>query len=162
MSSCAGARRHTAALTMLAMGLTASALGLALANESDAAEVRAAMAVTAVIVDSVTIQVEPGAPRFIITARDIRAGYVDVTAGPRVTTKAPLLVELRPTSEIVRSVTAHPQGRPAEFDSDGATRLYIGAAGAAGGAHLQYRIKLAPGLRPGTHDWPVSITLLPM
>lgn len=132
---------------------------------AEAAEARAFMAVTATVVDSVSIRAVHQAQNLVITAEDVGRGYVEVAAGSRfeIGHNGLCLFEFRPLGDIFRSVrVSGPEGLTAEFGSGGGTMLQKSAGRESATVAVNYRFQLAPGVRAGAYNWPLSLTVLPM
>lgn len=143
--------RLAPALTLqrrLAIAALCSAL-IPAARDADAAQTRAYLAVSATIVDTVSIRALYQAASLIVTAQDIERGYVDVPAGSRfeIRNKGACLFEFRPVADIFKSVTVSGVDGAAELGAGGGTLLQRPGGGAVG---VSYRFALASGLRPAS------------
>ena len=134
-------------------------------GESEAADVRALMTVSATVVDTVSIRTVHQAENLVITAQDIERGYVEVPAASRfdIRNKGPSLFEVRPLNPLFKSVRVTGPEGTAEFGAAGGTMMQrsLGNAGAVS-VSLGYRFELASGITPGAYKWPVSLTVMPM
>lgn len=144
--------------------LIMTALFTALAGQAQAAEVRASMSVTANVVDTVSIGSSYQAQNLVVTARDVERGYVEVPAASRfeIKSKGPSLLEFRGVSDVFHSVRVTGVIGTAEFGSGGGTLLQKPFRDGAGSVALNYRFELSPGVSPGPHKWPLSLTVFPM
>lgn len=128
-----------------------------------AEQARAQMTVSATIVDTVGVRSVHQAQRLVITAEDVRRGYVDAPAATRVDVRCArlCLFELKPTQDFVRSVRVAGLDTGAEFGAGGAAILHKATAQAREVA-MDYRFTLAPDTAPGAYPWPVALSVMPM
>jgi hypothetical protein len=144
--------------------LVVTAILAAFATHAPAAEVRAAMTITANVVESAGIGSSYQAQELVISTRDIERGYVEVAHASRfqIRNKGPAVLEFRGMNALFRSVRVTSPGGTAEFGAAGGTLLQRPLHGGAGTVALNYRFELVPGVTPGPHQWPLSLTVLPM
>lgn len=136
----------------------------AFSGHAQAAEARAFMAVTATVVDSVSIRSVHQAKNLVITPQDVERGYVEVPGGSRfeIRNKRPCLFEFRAVENIFRSVKVTGLQGTTEFGSDGALLLQGSFGNGLASVEVGYRFELAPGVSPGAYNWPLSLTVLPL
>ena len=129
-----------------------------------AAEARAFMAVTATVVDTVSIRSVHQERTLTITAQDVARGYVDVPAASRleINNRRPCLFEFRAVGNVFRSVRVSGVQGSVEFGADGGTLLQSTGASGVAKVEVGYRFELAAGVRPGAHAWPLALTVLPL
>ncbi|HEX2827771.1 MAG TPA: hypothetical protein VHP37_15570 [Burkholderiales bacterium] len=132
-------------------------------REVHAEQARAQMRVSATVVDAVGVGSVHQAQRLVITAEDVRRGYVDVPAATRVDLRCSrfCLFEMKPTQDFVRSVRVTGLDTAAEFGPGGGTLLHKATAQAPQVA-MDYRFTLAPHVAPGAYPWPVALSVMPM
>ena len=155
----AAGRRHLHLQRLLGAAVFAALIGPA-----HAAEVRAVMSVTANVVESAGIGSSYQAQEFVISPRDVERGYVEVPSASRfeLRNRGPSLLEFRGVSNVFRSVRVTGAAGTAEFGAGGGTLLQKPLQHGAGSVALSYRFELAPGVIPGQHRWPLSLTVLPL
>lgn len=139
-------------------------MGRGFTGYAEAGQVRAQMAVTATVVESVSIRSVFQAHRLVITAQDVQRGFVEVPAGSRfeIRNKGPCLFEFRATGDLFRSVRVTGLDGAAELGLSGGTLLQSALGDPAGKVAVNYRFILAAGVSPGAYDWPLALTVLPM
>lgn len=138
--------------------------GRATIGQAEAADARAYMAISATVVDTVSIRTMHQAQDLVLTAQDVARGYVDVPAASRfeITHKGPCLFEFRPSGTLFRAVRVSGVEGGAEFGSEGGTMLQKSSGGVSAPVALNYRFQLAPGVSAGAYSWPLSLTVLPI
>lgn len=122
------------------------------------------MAITATVVQTVSVRSAHQAATLNISAEDVERGYVTVRAGSRIqiTHAGPCLFEFRGTAPVFSSVSVSAAGVAKEFGFEGGTVYRAPATRSPAEISFDYRFGLASGVRPGTHPWPVALTILPM
>lgn len=133
-------------------------------RHAKAADTRAQMTVSANVVEAVTIRTMHQARDLIITAADVARGYVEVPAASRfqVSGNSLSVLEFRPRGAIVRSFSVTLPEGSARFGPEGGTLLQKARQPSAPTVDVTYRFDLAAGIKPGSHPWPLSLTILPM
>lgn len=157
-------RGNATAGRRLLQRLLVAALFATLVGHVHAADVRAAMSVTANVVESAGIRSSYQAQEFVISPRDVERGYVEVPSASRfeLRNRGHSLLEFRGVSNVFRSVRVTGAAGTAEFGASGGTLLQKPLEHGAGSVALSYRFELAPGVSPGPHSWPLSLTVLPL
>jgi hypothetical protein len=150
----------------LAMAAVLAALvpmGRGSSGEAQAGQTRAYMAVTATVVDTVSVRSLYQASSLVVTQQDVQRGYVDVPGASRfeIRNKGPCVFEFRAVGEVFRSVRVSAPQSVAEFGAGGGSMIQQGGHGAEHVA-VHYRFALAPGVAAGAYDWPLALTVLPM
>lgn len=149
---------------LLLRGLDACLISAAwTCSACSAAEVRAHLHVTAVVVDTVTVSSEYQAQTLQITGEDVARGYVEVRGGTRfaMTLSRACTLDVRVTAASVESVRITSDNLTFTFGRDGGN-MPCGVRQSRRAANLDYRFQLEPNARPGTYAWPLLLTLLPM
>ena len=133
-------------------------------RHAKAAETRAQMTVSATVVEAVTIRTLHQARDLMITAQDVERGYVEVPAASRfqVSGNSRTVLEFRPRGALVRSFSVTLPEGSARFGAEGGTLLQKARHLSASTVDVAYRFDLAAGTKPGSHPWPLSLTILPM
>lgn len=158
----AGARRRWAvALACLALALAGEAHADGAAGSTSAS---ARIDFKVVIPVMLRVHTVSQDRELSVTPADVERGYVDVPRATRleVTSNSAggLLVRLGFDRTLLSRVRASLAGQALEADSSQSLPLH---AAKLVGAPLEvgYRLYLAPGTRPGTYAWPVSLALDP-
>lgn len=140
-----------------------AALFTAFVGQANAADIRAYMTVTANVVDTVGIRSVYQAQDLVISAQDIERGFVEVPAASRLEIRSPRpsLFEFRSVGDLFKSVHVSGAG-DTDFGGQGGTLLYKSSGNGMSNVALSYRFDLNPGVTPGTHRWPLALTVLPM
>lgn len=138
--------------------------GATYTTQVKAGQARAFMAVTATVVDTVSMRAVYQAQDLVITANDVARGYVEVPAASRfeIANKGPCLFEFRPAGDIFRSFRVMLPEGTAQFGADGGTMLQKSGGTGIARIDIGYRFELASNARPGAYRWPLSLTVLPM
>ena len=135
-----------------------------LIGSSEAAEARASMQVSAMVVQSAYFRQITQSGRLDITAQDIRNGFVEVPAASQIEiqSEAGTVFEFHPVGSLFDSVTIRGIDATVSFGPGGGVAIQKGASGGASTITIGYRFELARGVTPGTYDWPLTLTLLPL
>ena len=138
--------------------------GATYTTQVKAGQARAFMAVTATVVDTVSMRAVYQAQDLVITANDVARGYVEVPAASRfeIANKGPCLFEFRPAGDIFRSFRVMLPEGTAQFGAAGGTMLQKSGGTGIARIDIGYRFELASNARPGAYRWPLSLTVLPM
>ncbi len=144
--------------------LLLAALFTALMGQANAAEQRAYMTVSANVVDTVGIRPLYQAQELVISAQDVERGFVEIASASRfeIRNPRPSLFEFRSVGDVFRSVHVTGNAGAADFGSQGGTLLQKPPGNGVSSVALNYRFELSPGVRPGTHKWPLALTVVPM
>lgn len=144
--------------------LVLAALLSAMSGAVQAAEVRAVMGISARVVDSVGIRAIAQAQSLVITPQDVARGYVDVPGASRfeISTRGSSLFEFRNTDDVFRSVRITGLPAAAEFGAEGGSIVQRAVGSGVTTVALNYRFALKPGVTPGTRNWPLTLTVLPL
>ncbi|HYH43595.1 MAG TPA: hypothetical protein VD867_16595 [Burkholderiales bacterium] len=144
--------------------LLLTAVVAAIVGHAHAGEARAVLSVTANVVETAGIGSSYQAQEFVISPRDVERGYVEVASASRFEfrNRGSSLLEFRSVSNVFRSVRVTGAAGTAEFGAAGGTLLQKPLQHGAGSVALSYRFELAPGVSPGQHRWPLSLTVLPL
>lgn len=144
--------------------LVLGALFGAVLSQANAAETRTYMSVTAHIVDTVGVRSLHQAREIVISASDIERGYVEIAAASRLEVRnaRPSLFEFRGVGALFRAVRISSSAGTAEFGAEGGTLLAKPDDTGFSSVAVDYRFELNPGTQPGTHKWPLALTVLPL
>ena len=144
--------------------LMIAALFSAALGQTQAADVRALVPVSAAIVDTVDVRTLYQAQTLVITAHDVARGYVDVPAASRfhIRSKGASRFEFTSVSNVFESVRVDGVGAGAKFSRAGGTLIQTARADAATNVSLDYRFELSTDASAGAHRWPVSLTVVPL
>jgi len=136
----------------------------ALIGNAEAAQARAYMQVSATVVQSTYFRQISQSRQPDITAQDIRQGFVEVPAASQIEIRneAGTLFEFHPVGSLFDSVTVRGIDGTVSFGPGGGVAMQKGAPGGAATVTIGYRFELARGVTPGTYDWPLTLTLLPL
>lgn len=106
--------------------------------------------------------------RIVVTERDVAAGYVAVEGGVEMeivsNLRAGHSMTIQVASNVVSAVDIEGFGAPVHAGREATTVFFPRAAGAATRTthQLAFRLRLAGNVTPGTYDWPVSMTVVPV
>ena len=157
---------HRAALKLqrrLAIFAFAAAL-IPMQRVAHAEQARAQMRVSATVVDTVSVRSVYQAQQLVVSAEDVRRGYVDIAGASRFSIRCAslCLFDFKPSGELFRSVRVSGFDSSAEFGPGGATVVHKPAPRASSDVAIHYRFTLAPDVQPGAYPWPVSLSVMPM
>jgi hypothetical protein len=165
-AGCLRAERLASALKLqrrLAIFAIAAAL-IPMQREAHADQARAQMSVSATVVDTVSVRSMYQAQQLVVSAEDVRRGYIDVAAGSRFSIRCAslCLFDFRPVGQLFKSVRVSGLDSAAEFGAAGATLLHKPAPGAPADVAINYRFTLSANVTPGAYPWPVALSVMPM
>lgn len=144
--------------------LVLAAIFSAVFGQAHAAETRAHMSVTANVVDTVGIRSLHQAHDIVISASDIERGFIEIAAASRLEVRnpRPSLFEFRGLGTLFRAVRVSGSAGEAQFGAEGGSLLAQPAVDGVARIALNYRFELNPGVRAGTHKWPLALTIFPL
>lgn len=156
--------------TLVALAMSATlALGAATSVPSaQAAGNSAQVSVGAIVLRHVSIRVLELPSTIQITEADINRGYVDVAAPSRleIRSNSPtgFMLSIESQADFARGTEVRGLGGMTSFGRFGGVLSVQGGAG--GGlqttpVQLNFRVLLSEEARPGTHAWPIQISVLP-
>lgn len=106
--------------------------------------------------------------RIVVTERDVVAGYVAVEGSVEMeivsNLRAGHSMTIQVAGDVVSAVDIQGFGAPVHAGREATTVYFPRAAGAATRTthQLGFRLRLASHVAPGTYDWPVSMTVVPV
>ena len=125
-----------------------------------------ALAVSATVVAATRAEIVSQASVLVVTADDVRRGYVDAPAASRLmvtsTSRAGYRVHLHPRIGLFRAVDVRLGGLQARLGSDGGALTAIGRVGRHQTVDVDYRFELAAGVAPGHYPWPLVLDARPL
>jgi hypothetical protein len=140
------------------------ALALALLGAQSAAAATTSVSVSAFIRPTATLSVDAQPGSVIVTADDVRRGYVDLPASSRVRvrTNSPngyaLVLEVESTE--FDAVVLEESGQRVEIRGSGfVDRPFRGRSEVV--SELGYRLLLTSATQPGVYAWPVAVSAQP-
>lgn len=127
-----------------------------------AAQQRATLGVSAIVVPAVKIERKIQVPEIDLTAADVARGYVDVRNGSqltlRITKNSAYVVDFFRRVNLYTSVEISGVGSPISLDSNGGTVVVHPPRGTGRAAlALDYRFNLNANAAPGRYPWPLAM-----
>jgi hypothetical protein len=134
-----------------------------LVPSAEAAQTRAAMAVSAVVIANARMQPAYQATQLKITEADVLRGHVEIPAASRfsVTTnsRSGYRVEFQPQGDFFESVSIAGLGNAVRLGADGGSIVMRGPLAPDLTHELSFRFSLRPGTLPGVYPWPLQMSV---
>ena len=150
-------RKLTACALALAVGLAPLVPSAAAAND------RAALSVSAMVIAKAKLQIEYQAKQITINAADVARGYVEVPAAARfavvTNSRSGYLMEFHPVGNLFESVRVGGLGNPVQIGPDGGTIVQRGPLPPNFAHELSFRFTLHPDAQPATYPWPLQLSV---
>ena len=142
------------------------ALTLMAATQASAQGRSAMLGVSAFVVASTHAETLAQSATLVVTAEDVRRGYVDAPAASRLritsTSPAGFRLSVHPRLAMFRSVSVRLGSHHARLGADGGTLVAVGRTGRRVPVDVDYRFELAEGVAPGHYPWPLVLDARPM
>lgn len=126
----------------------------------------AMLGVSAVVVATAHAETLAQSATLVVTAEDVRRGYVDAPAASRLritsTSPAGFRLSLHPRLALFRSVSVRLGPHQARLGAEGGTLVAVGRAGRRVPLDVDYRFELADGVAAGHYPWPLVLDARPM
>ena len=151
----------------MALGIAASGFYIIGGEQSTrAAESRSVLTVAATILPVARIQSESAPTQIIVSADDIRRGYVDVSqpTSLQVNSNSPngIALDLMILSPMLTSMIVSGLDSAQALGPDGGTLIQRWQRPQSVRLLLRFKLMLAPGLAPGRYPWPLRLDVRPL
>jgi hypothetical protein len=138
------------------------------AAESSSGSASAKIMVTAQVLERTSMKIINPAQEFVVTAADIKRGYVAVPAASRINVKSNnphgyfLMFEVMSApSSVIGSISVDVGGKEVQLSPNG-NWIHQPFIRAGITTDLNYRFELSKDAKPGTYSWPLMVSVLRM